>query len=97
MENEPSELHFEKKRLETTIALAKKQIHEAKYKNEENKSAIIAAKQELRENTVHSISNLSSSEGFEALAELSQYTNPITEKVMDYEKIEKKIATLETC
>ncbi|RBP65353.1 DNA helicase-2/ATP-dependent DNA helicase PcrA [Alkalibaculum bacchi] len=95
MENEPSELHFEKKRLETTIALAKKQIHEAKYKNEENKSAIIAAKQELRENTVHSISNLSSSEGFEALAELSQYTNPITEKVMDYEKIEKKIATLE--
>lgn len=95
MQSEPSDLHFEKKRLERTIALAKKQIHEAKHKNQENKSAIIAAKEELRENTVHSISNLSSSDGFEALAELSQYTNPITEKVMDYEKIEKKIATLE--
>ncbi len=95
MVNESSEYHFEKNRLKETIALAKKQIHNAKNKNEENKSAIIAAKEELRENTSHSIANLSSSDGFEALAELSQYTNPITEKVMDYEKIEKKIAALE--
>jgi DNA helicase-2/ATP-dependent DNA helicase PcrA len=95
MENNQSELEFEIQRLEKTISLAKKQLNQARQRNEENKSAIISAKKELRENTEHSISNLWSSEGFEALAELSQYVNPVTDKIVDFEEVENKIVQLE--
>ncbi|MDR0925750.1 MAG: AAA family ATPase [Hungatella sp.] len=95
MENNRTELEFEKSRLEQTIALAKKHLDQARDRNEENKSAIISAKKELRENTSHSISNLWSSEGFEALAALNQYMDPITDKIADYEAVENKILLLE--
>ncbi len=95
MENNQYELEFENQRLAETISLAKKQLDEAKQGNEENKSAIISAKQELRESTSHSISGLWSSEGFEALAELSQYVNPVINKIADYEATENKILLLE--
>ncbi|MFZ7121119.1 MAG: HelD family protein [Eubacteriaceae bacterium] len=95
MGNNQSELEFENNRLEQTIALAKKKLNQAKERNEQNKSAIISAKQELRENTSHAISNLWTSEGFESLAELSQYANPITNKIADYEAVEKKKVLLE--
>lgn len=90
-----SELQFENKRLEHTIMLAKKQRYQAQQRNENNKQAILCAKRELRENTSHSISNLWSSEGFEALAELNQYVNPVNNKLSDYEEVEKEIATLD--
>ena len=67
MDNNRTELEFEKSRLEQTIALAKNHLDQARDRNEENKSAIISAKKELRENTSHSISNLWGSEAFEAL------------------------------
>lgn len=95
MENNRTELEFEKSRLEQTIALAKEQLDQARERNVENKSAIISAKKELRENTSHSIANLWSSEGFEALADLNQYANPITDKIADYEAVENKILLLE--
>lgn len=95
MENNQSDLEFELKRLEETISLAKKQLNHEKQRNEVNKAAIISAKKELRENSSHSISSLWSSDGFEALAELSQYANPITDKIVDYEEVENKIARLE--
>lgn len=95
MENSKMELELEDIRLEQTIALAREQLDQARERNEENKSAIISAKQELRENTSHSISDLWSSEGFEALAALNQYANPITDKIADYEAVENKIALLE--
>ncbi|MBW4846330.1 MAG: ATP-binding domain-containing protein [Lachnospiraceae bacterium] len=95
MENNRTELEFEKSRLEQTIALAKEQLDQARERNVENKSAIISAKKELRENTSHSIANLWSSEGFEALAALNQYANPITDKIADYEAVENKILLLE--
>ena len=95
MENNRTELEFEKSRLEQTIALAKNKLDEARARNEENKSAIISAKKELRENTPHSIPSLWSSDGFEALAALNQYANPITEKIEDYEAMENKILLLE--
>ncbi|WP_313182483.1 HelD family protein [Lacrimispora sp.] len=95
MEDNRTELEFEKSRLEQTIALAKKQLDQARERNAENKSAIISAKKELRENTPHSIANLWSSEGFEALAALNQYANPITDKIADYEAVENKILLLE--
>ena len=56
---------------------------------------LLLQKKELRENTSHSIANLWSSDGFEALAELSQYVNPVTDKIVDYEAVENKIALLE--
>jgi DNA helicase-2/ATP-dependent DNA helicase PcrA len=95
MEYSQSELDFEFKRLEDTVALAQKQLNQAKLANEENKSAIISAKKELREEASHSIANLWSSDSFEALAELSQFVNPINEKVADYEAVENKITLLE--
>jgi DNA helicase-2/ATP-dependent DNA helicase PcrA len=95
MENNQSELEFEVKRLEETVLLAKMQLNQARLRNEENKSAIISAKKELRENTSHSISSLWSSDAFEALAELSQYVNPVTDKIEDYEAVEHRIVLLE--
>lgn len=95
MENNQSDLKFELKRLDETISLAKKQMNHEKQRNEENKAAIISAKKELRENSSHSISSLWSSDGFEALAELNQYANPITDKIIDYEEVQNKIARLE--
>lgn len=95
MVNNQSELEFENKRLEQTISLAEEQLEKARQNNEENKSAIISAKKEMRENTSHSISGLWSSEGFEALAELSQYVNPVLDKIADYEEVENKIFLLE--
>lgn len=95
MDNYQSELEFEYKRLEQTISIAGNQLNKARQRNEENKSAIISAKKELRENTSHSISGLWSAEGFEALAELSQYANPVTDKIIDYEEVENKISLLE--
>lgn len=95
MENNQSELVIENQRLEQTISLAEKQLNAAKQSNEENKSAIISAKQELRESTPHSISSLWSSEGFEALAALSQYVNPVVNKIADYEATENKILQFE--
>lgn len=95
MVNKQSELEFENKRLEQTISLAIEQIEKARQNNEENKSAIISAKKEMRENSSHSISGLWSSDGFEALAELSQYVNPVLDKIADYEEVENKIFLLE--
>ena len=96
IENNRSELKLEKDRLGKTISLAKIQLEQAKQDNEENQSAIISAKQELRENTSHSISNLWSSDGFEALAELSQYAYPITNTIARFESTEKRIARLDS-
>lgn len=95
MDHTQAELEFEKHRLQETIALAKAQLQQAKLTNEENKSQILLAKKELRENAVHSFTNLYSSEDFEALAEMNQYMNPITNKLADYKDVEHKIRNLE--
>jgi DNA helicase-2/ATP-dependent DNA helicase PcrA len=49
----------------------------------------------VRENTEHGITSLYTSDGFEALVELSQYINPVTDKIIDYEEEEHKILLLE--
>lgn len=95
MGNNRSESEFEHKRLEQIIALAKEQLGQARQNNEENKAAIIEGKKELREHTSHSIPSLWSSDGFEALAELNQCMDPITDKIADYEAVERKIQLLE--
>lgn len=95
MEYNQSELDFENKRLAETTALAAGQLERARRRNEENKSEIIAAKKELRDNTSHSIPDLWSSDGFEALAELSQDMNFVSDKITAYEEMENKIILLE--
>lgn len=95
MGHNQSEYEFETERLVQTITIAEHQLNLAKQQNEENKSSILSAKKELREETSHSISNLWGSEGFEALAELSQFVNPVLDKIKDYESLEKKILQLE--
>jgi DNA helicase-2/ATP-dependent DNA helicase PcrA len=86
---------FEEQRLKETLTQATKQLTEAREKNDNNRQAIMDAKQEIRENTSHSISNLWGSEGFEALVELSQALNPVNEKMAQFEAVEKTIKKLE--
>ncbi len=95
MGNLQSELDYETQRLFKTIALAKNKLNQARQRNNGNRAAIANVKKELRENTSHYISGLWGSEGFEALAELSQYVNPLSDKIAEYDTVENKILILE--
>ena len=95
MGNNQTEKAFEEKRLAQTISLAEEQLKQAKEAAEKKKSQIIEAKKDVRENTEHGITSLYTSDGFEALVELSQYINPVTDKIIDYEEEEHKILLLE--
>lgn len=95
MRKKQVDLEFENKHLEETVELAKRQLEAVKNQNENNKRAILEAKKEMRENTSHSISNLWSSEGFEALADLNQYAHLISNKIMDFENVDKQVYLLE--
>lgn len=94
MGNNQTEKAFEEKRLAQTISLAEEQLKQAKEAADKKKSEIIEAKKDVRENTEHGITSLYTSDGFEALVELSQYINPVTDKIIDYEE-EHKILLLE--
>lgn len=95
MGNNQTEKAFEEKRLAQTISLAEEQLKQAKEAADKKKSEIIEAKKDVRENTEHGITSLYTSDGFEALVELSQYINPVTDKIIDYEEEEHKIFLLE--
>ena len=95
MENHQTERAFEEKRLNQTISLAGEQLQQAKEAAEKKKSEIMEAKKDVRENTEHSIPSLYTSDGFEALVELSQSINPVTDKMIDYEEEQQKILLLE--
>lgn len=95
MGNTQTEQMYEEKRLKQTISLATEQLNQAKDTAEKKKAEIIEAKKEARENAAHGITNLYTSDGFEALVELSQYMNPVTDKIIDYEEEEHKILLLE--
>lgn len=95
MGNNQTEKAFEEKRLAQTISLAEEQLKQAKEAADKKKSEIIEAKKDVRENTEHGITSLYTSDGFEALVELSQYINPVTDKIIDYEEEEHKILMLE--
>ncbi len=95
MGNTQTEQMYEEKRLKQTISFATEQLNQAKDTAEKKKAEIIEAKKEVRENAAHGITNLYTSDGFEALVELSQYMNPVTDKIIDYEEEEHKILLLE--
>lgn len=85
---------IEEEKLEETMAEARLQLDDAINANDKNREMIQAAKKEIRENTSHSIGNLWGSDGFEALVELSQAMNPVTERTAIYEFTEVKIKKL---
>lgn len=95
MEQRQLEQDFESKRLKQTISIAQEQLSSARLRSEDNKAVIISAKKEMREDTSHSISGLWSSENFHDLVELSQYANPVSSKVFEYEREANKILILE--
>ena len=95
MGNTQTEQMYEEKRLKQTISFATEQLNQAKDTAEKKKAEIIETKKEVRENAAHGITNLYTSDGFEALVELSQYMNPVTDKIIDYEEEEHKILLLE--
>lgn len=84
----------EEERLKRTIEIAERQLEEAQNTVEGKRDELLEAKRDVRENATHSIGNLWSSEDFEALAELSQCINPITEIVADCEEEKRKITRL---
>lgn len=96
MENNQFEQDFENKHLDQTISIAKEQLSSLRLSSQEKQADIISSKQEMREESVHSIaSNLWSTENFHELVELSQYANPISNKISDYETEAAKILLLE--
>ncbi len=95
MEKNQTERAYEEKRLKKTIFLAGEQLKQVEQAAEKKKAEIFELKKEARENTVHSITGLHTSDGFEALVELSQYLNPVTDTIVDFEEEEHKIFLLE--
>ena len=85
---------IEEEKLKQTLAEARIQLDAAINANAKNRDMIQAAKKEIRENTSHSIGSLWGSDGFEALVELSQAMNPVTERTAIYEFTDAKIANL---
>ena len=68
MGNNQLEREYEEIRLKQTISLAEEQLKQAKEAAEKKKSQIIEVKKEVRENAAHGVTNLYTSDGFEAAA-----------------------------
>lgn len=95
MENKQLETGLEQQYLEKTLAVARTQLTQANQAAEDKKLGMAEIKKEARENAVHSVTDLYDADDFEALAELSQYTNAISQIISDYEEEKRKIARLE--
>lgn len=95
MEKKQSETVFEENYLKETLALAEKQLFKAREMLEQKQEEIVEAKREIRENTEHGVPNLWSSDGFEALIELSQSISPVADLAADYDETVRKISRLE--
>lgn len=95
MENNKFERESENRRLEQTISIAQAQLSCLRESSQEKKSGIISAKKEMCEDTSHSISNLWNIQSFHDLVELSQYANPLSDSISEYEAEVSKILILE--
>jgi len=95
LKNNQYEQDFENKRLEQTISIVQEQLSSVKLSSQKNKAAIISSKKEMLEDTTHSVSNLWSMENFHELVELSQYANPLSYKISEYEMEVNKVLLLE--
>lgn len=95
MENQQSEKEYEEKRLQRTLALAEVRLGQARETAERKKSEIADTKREAYENATHGILDLRDAEDFEAIAELSQYSNTVNNSVAEYEEAQHQIRLLE--
>ena len=93
--NNQSEQMYEENRLEETIAAANEQLRQARKAAEEKKAGITEAKKAVFEDSSHGFTNLYSSDDFEALVELNQLHDPVTESIADYEEEIRNIRRLE--
>lgn len=83
---------FEEQRyLSDTIALAKEEIRQLHKKAAALEKSILEAKEEMRGETSQSIGNLSRSDSFEQLVELSQFATQISMEIDAYEATMKDI------
>ena len=95
MENQLSETMIEQEYLKMTLEQANQQLVQTKEALGKTQAEILKEKKEVFENTEHQITNLWSSEGFEALAELSQSIAPITDLTADCSEMSREITRLE--
>ncbi|HRS21427.1 MAG TPA: helicase, partial [Clostridia bacterium] len=95
MENNQFEWDFENRHLEQTISAVQEQLSSLRLSSQEKKASIISSKKEMRESTVHSISNLWSLDNFYDLIELNQYANPLSDRISEYETEANRILVLE--
>lgn len=95
MKKRTIEYNFEKRHLEQIVTIAQRQLSLIRQNTMQNKADIIASKKEMREDVTHSISNLWNMENFHDLVELSQYANPISDKITEVEMEAGKILLLE--
>lgn len=95
MGEKQAETVLEEKRLQKTIAVAETQLAQAKESLREKEQTIIEAKKDIREHTTHGVTNLSSSDDFEAIVELSQCIGHIEEVVLDHDEEARRIHRLE--
>lgn len=95
MSENQAERIYEENRLARTVLVAEKQLAQARESAEEKKNGVVEAKKEIRENATHGVMNMYSSDDFEAMVELSQYMDPVTKGIEDYEEEQRRIARLE--
>ncbi len=95
MKMESFEHDIENRHLEQTLMIAQGQLSLLMQSTLKNKADIIVFKEEMREVVTHSVSNLWDMQNFHDLVELSQYANPITDKITEVEIEVDKIALLE--
>jgi len=95
MEIYQTELHLENEHLEQIITIAQNQLSAARQDRLEKEASILSSKEEMREETVHSLPNLYSSQGFHDFAALSQYAAPLSDKLSEHETMISKILSLE--
>ncbi len=95
MERNHEEMPAEEQQLQSTLAIARAQLDQAQNALREKAQDIIEAKKQVRESTTHGVTNLYSSDDFEAIVELSQSMNPVEESISDYEEEERRIRRLE--
>ena len=96
MDNNQGEQIKEEQHLKKTISLVQEQLEKAHTRIEKIENDIKETRQDLRENSEHSIGSLWGSEAFEALAELSQFTNELNDKIVDGEETNAKIRQLQS-
>lgn len=81
--------------LADTLSAAGKEIDSLRQKAEAMSERILAEKQEMREETSHSIGNLWHADAFEQLVEMNQFSTEISRDIDLYENTLREIAKLE--